>query len=127
MHTDNNQDQEQDLRSVLIKKNKVLEDLRNPRCSELKFLYVTIDYILNSSKLRYILIDLYQKNLLNAIVVDEVHCVTQWIYLFKSDYSTFGFLRDLFSEVPFLFCSGPISKRSLALIQDILHLRNPHL
>ncbi|XP_008203873.1 putative ATP-dependent DNA helicase Q1 isoform X1 [Nasonia vitripennis] len=127
LHTDNHQDQEQDLRNVLIKKNKVLEDLRNPRSSELKFLYVTIDYILNSSKLKHILIDLYKENLLNAVVVDEVHCVTQWIYSFKSDYSTFGFLRDLFFNVPFLFCSGPITKQTLALIQTILHLRNPYI
>ncbi len=45
---------------------------------------------------------MYEQKLLNRIVIDEAHCVSQWGHDFRADYLELKRLRQMFCEVPIL-------------------------
>ncbi|XP_014216892.1 putative ATP-dependent DNA helicase Q1 [Copidosoma floridanum] len=116
---------EQDLRSLLMKKNKILDDLRNFAATGFKFLYVTHEYYANSSRLQQIVKDIYKKNLLQAVVLDDVHCTANFRTVFRKDYSILGKLRDSCPNAAFLCFVKPISANGIAIIRDTLNLKQP--
>lgn len=83
---------------------------------QLKILFVTPERIAKSKRF---LSSLEKANSLNRfarIVVDEVHCSSQWGNDFRPDYKTLGVLKRQFSSVPLL---GLTATASQAVIKDI--------
>lgn len=67
-----------------------------------KMLFITPEKIAKSEYIKKKFEELNQKWLINWIVVDEAHCVSQWGHDFRSDYLQLRILRKLFPGIPFL-------------------------
>lgn len=96
--------------------------LRDPL---LKLLYLTPEKICASTKLMSVLENLYKRNLLARIVIDEAHCVSQWGHDFRPDYKKLCVLREKFPQVPMIALTATATPR---VRQDILHqlrMKNP--
>jgi RecQ family ATP-dependent DNA helicase len=67
-----------------------------------KLLFLTPEKLSKSTFIISSLEKMYKEKLLNRIVVDEAHCVSQWGHDFRADYLQLRKLRQLFPGVPIL-------------------------
>lgn len=67
-----------------------------------KLLFLTPEKLSRSNYMMSALEKVYKANLLNRIVVDEAHCVSQWGHDFRADYLELKKLRNTFPNVPML-------------------------
>ena len=65
-----------------------------------QLLYITPEMINKSQAMLNILRDLYQRDRLARVVIDEAHCVSQWGHDFRPDYKQLGGIRQQFRGVP---------------------------
>ncbi|KAL4588461.1 hypothetical protein LXL04_001352 [Taraxacum kok-saghyz] len=80
---------------------EILRDLCSSHCSY-KLLYVTPEKVAKSDVLLRQLENLYARELLQRIVIDEAHCVSQWGHDFRPDYQSLGILKQKFPNIPLL-------------------------
>ncbi|RMZ80941.1 hypothetical protein DV737_g2780, partial [Chaetothyriales sp. CBS 132003] len=82
-------------------KELVFEALRGPNPQRLiQLLYITPEMLTKSGKLNRALDDLFARQKLARIVIDEAHCVSQWGHDFRPDYKDIGNVRKRFHGVP---------------------------
>lgn len=65
----------------------------------------------------------YAKGRLARIVVDEVHCVSQWGHDFRPDYKFLHVLRTQFPQVPILGITATASTEVVLDVQKMLGLQ----
>ncbi|KAK3703280.1 hypothetical protein QZH41_007006 [Actinostola sp. cb2023] len=70
--------------------------------SGLKLLYVTPEKIAKSKRFMAKLEKSYDAGNLARIVIDEVHCASQWGHDFRPDYKILGILKRQYPRVPIL-------------------------
>ncbi|KAK1374273.1 DNA helicase [Heracleum sosnowskyi] len=80
---------------------EILRELCLDNC-RYKLLYVTPEKVAKSDVLLRHLENLYSRQLLARIVIDEAHCVSQWGHDFRPDYQGLGILKQKFPETPVL-------------------------
>ncbi|KAI3755203.1 hypothetical protein L1987_54999 [Smallanthus sonchifolius] len=80
---------------------EILRDLCSACCSY-KLLYVTPEKVAKSDFLLRQLENLHARELLDRIVIDEAHCVSQWGHDFRPDYQGLGILKQKFPKIPVL-------------------------
>ncbi|KVH93498.1 DNA helicase, ATP-dependent, RecQ type [Cynara cardunculus var. scolymus] len=80
---------------------EILRELCSGHCSY-KLLYVTPEKVAKSNALLRQLENLYARELLDRIVIDEAHCVSQWGHDFRPDYQSLGILKHKFPNTPVL-------------------------
>ncbi|KAL8188794.1 hypothetical protein R6Q57_029549 [Mikania cordata] len=80
---------------------EILRELCSGCCSY-KLLYVTPEKVAKSDALLRQLENLYARELLDRIVIDEAHCVSQWGHDFRPDYQSLGILKQKFPKIPVL-------------------------
>jgi len=97
--------------------NSVYQDLslRNPT---IKLVYVTPEKLSASDKLISVMNSLYRRGLLDRIVIDEAHCVSQWGHDFRPDYKKLSVLRTKFPGVPFMALTATATPR---VQKDVLY------
>lgn len=77
-----------------------------------------------SAKVQDLWKELKWRNILTAIVVDEVHCIQKWGGKFRRDYDRLGDLRIWAPGVPFLGVTATITSQALLETSSKLFLNN---
>ncbi|KAI6651587.1 hypothetical protein LOD99_4838 [Oopsacas minuta] len=107
-----------------VETNSIYKLLSNPS-STLKFLFVTPERICKSKKFVSCLEKAHENSLLSLIVIDEVHCTSQWGHDFRPDYKKLCIFKLQFSSVPILGLTATATAQVLHDVQDILRLSSP--
>ena len=68
----------------------------------LKLVYVTPEKIAKSKRFMSKVEKAYQLGRLSRIVIDEVHCASQWGHDFRPDYKILGILKRQFPNAPIM-------------------------
>ena len=61
---------------------------------------------------------------LSRIVIDEVHCASQWGHDFRPDYKILGILKRQFPGVPILGLTATATAKVVDDVKTIIGLRN---
>lgn len=90
--------------------------------SSLKLLYVTPEKLSKSKRFMAKLEKMYEMGRLSRIVIDEVHCASQWGHDFRPDYKILGILKRQFPNVPILGLTATATAKVLSDCKEILSL-----
>ena len=90
--------------------------------SRLKLLYVTPEKIAKSKRFLSRLEKTYELGRLSRIVIDEVHCASQWGHDFRPDYKILGILKSQFPNAPILGLTATATAKVLTDVKGILSL-----
>ncbi|XP_054880232.1 ATP-dependent DNA helicase Q1 isoform X2 [Poeciliopsis prolifica] len=90
-----------------------------------KMVYVTPEKIAKSKLLMSRLEKAYNAKLLSRIVVDEVHCCSQWGHDFRPDYKILGILKRQFPSVPLFGLTATATSSVLKDCEKILCVKQP--
>lgn len=100
-------------------KDFVFQALRNSEPQAfVQLLYITPEMLNKSGKVMDALEDLYQRELLARIVIDEAHCVSQWGHDFRPDYKALGEIRKRFENVPVMALTATATENVKV---DVMH------
>ena len=103
--------------------NQVHADMTDKKKSSLlKLLYVTPEKLSKSKRFMSKLEKMYEIGRLSRIVIDEVHCVSQWGHDFRPDYKILGILKQQFPNAPILGLTATATTKVLADCQALLSL-----
>lgn len=91
--------------------------------SMLKLLYVTPEKLSKSKRFMSKLEKAYENGMLSRIVIDEVHCASQWGHDFRPDYKILGILKRQFPTVPILGLTATATSKVLEEVKEMLSLK----
>ena len=91
--------------------------------SGLKLLYVTPEKIAKSKRFMSKLEKTYELGLLSRIVIDEIHCASQWGHDFRPDYKILGILKNQFPKTPILGLTATATSKILTDVKEMLSLK----
>lgn len=103
------------------KKNKLFQELEKNYPS-IKLLYSTPESIMCNEETKVIFQDLFQRGLLNRIVLDEAHCISTWGHEFRPNYLKVKNIKNVFPDIPIAAFTATATEKVNADIQDILQL-----
>ena len=89
-----------------------------------KLLFVTPEKLAKSKQFMSKLQKANEMKLLSRIVIDEIHCTSQWGHDFRPDYKFLGILKRQFPSVPLLGLTATATEKVLEDIKKILSLKN---
>lgn len=92
--------------------------------TDLKILYVTPEKLSKSKRFMVKLEKTYEMGRLSRIVIDEVHCVSQWGHDFRPDYKILGILKRQFPNTPILGLTATATAKVLLDCQQILAMKS---
>lgn len=101
--------------------NRVHGLMTNAKTS-LKLLYVTPEKLSKSKRFMSKLEKMYEMGCLSQIVIDEIHCASQWGHDFRPDYKILGILKRQFPNVPILGLTATATAKVLADCKEILSI-----
>ena len=90
----------------------------------LQLLYITPEMIGMSTNMSSIFDDLYQRNKLARIVIDEAHCVSQWGHNFRPDYVALGDIRKKYPRVPIMALTATATSNVTLDVMSNLGMRD---
>lgn len=89
--------------------------------SNLKLIYVTPEKLAKSKMIMSQMEKMYSLGRFSRLVIDEVHCCSQWGHDFRKDYKFLGIMKNQFPDVPIL---GLTATATFEVIQDIQKILN---
>ncbi|XP_059172094.1 ATP-dependent DNA helicase Q1-like [Physella acuta] len=98
----------------------VQDDMVNPK-GKLRLLYVTPEKLAKSKRFMNRLEKCYAVNHLARIVIDEVHCCSQWGHDFRPDYKFLGIMKRQYPNAPIL---GLTATATLKVLEDVKKILN---
>lgn len=87
-------------------------------------IFMTPEIIFENHKIKGLWRDVRWRELLLAVVIDEVHCVEKWGRKFRPHYARLGELRALAPGVPFVGLTATLTDTALTQTKDMLFLSN---
>lgn len=93
-----------------------------PPVKPIKLLYCTPELV-ETTRFRAILTDLYKRNQLSLFAVDEAHCLSTWGHDFRPAYRKLSWLRTSFPEVPCMACTATATPKVIQDIRDNLMMK----
>ena len=102
-------------------KERVLTDLKSDTPTT-KIVFSTPEMLMTKT-FKNILTTLNGKNKLGWIVVDEVHCVSQWGYDFRKEYGKLGELREVTGDTPWIGLTATATEKVQHDIRTVLKFR----
>lgn len=102
--------------------NKVHADMTDPIGGSLRLLYVTPERIGKSKRFVSKLEKCYSLGRLARVVIDEVHCASQWGHDFRPDYKALGLLKRQFPGAPLLGLTATATAKVLGECVEMLCL-----
>jgi len=103
---------------------KTVHSLMLAKPSTLKLLFVTPEKLAKSKQFMSKLQKANDLKLVSRIVIDEIHCTSQWGHDFRPDYKFLGILKRQFPAIPLLGLTATATDKVLADIKKILGLKN---
>lgn len=101
---------------------RILNCVGNAKEIPFRILYVTPEKLAKSKLLMSKLEKCYQNKNLKRIVIDEVHCCSQWGHDFRQDYKFLGILRNQFPETPILGLTATATPHVIRDVQKMLNI-----
>jgi ATP-dependent DNA helicase RecQ len=92
---------------------------------EIKLVYLAPERLLGSDFLTHVLPALQRSVGINAVVIDEAHCVSEWGHDFRPEYRQLATLRRRLPEVPVFAFTATATPRVRSDIAQQLALREP--
>ncbi|XP_050409587.1 ATP-dependent DNA helicase Q1 [Patella vulgata] len=99
----------------------IFDAMTNPKAT-LKLLYVTPEKLAKSKRFMNKLEKMYQVGRFARLVIDEVHCCSQWGHDFRPDYKFLGIMKRQFPEVPILGLTATATVNVLEDVKKILNI-----
>jgi ATP-dependent DNA helicase Q1 len=99
---------------------RIHDDLCSPK-SDLRLLYATPERVVKSKTLISRLEKAHKQGLLQRIVIDEAHCISQWGHDWRQDYTKLGFFKKQFPEVPIMALTATATRKVEEDIKESLH------
>ena len=103
------------------KKTLVLDELRK-NIPQIKLLYSTPESMLCNDEIKPYFLELYNKNLISRIVLDEAHCISTWGHDFRPNYLKVRHLKSTFPNIPIIALTATATEKVNADIRDILQM-----
>jgi len=102
---------------------KVVQDLMTSNQS-MRLLYVTPEKLAKSKRFMNRLEKAYTAKRLDRIVIDEVHCCSQWGHDFRPDYKFLGVMKRQFPGVPILGLTATATQDVVDDVTKMLSIPN---
>ncbi|KAK3101107.1 hypothetical protein FSP39_000993 [Pinctada imbricata] len=106
---------------------KLVHDSMTDKRATLKLLYVTPEKLAKSKRFMNKLEKMYEMGLFARLVIDEVHCCSQWGHDFRPDYKFLGIMKRQFPEVPILGLTATATTKVIEDVKKILSIPSCHL
>lgn len=104
------------------KQKELMGDMVDPKNMRLKLVYVTPEKLAQSKRFMHQLEKMYTMKRLRRIVIDEVHCCSQWGHDFRKDYKFLNIMKTQFPDVPILGLTATATDHVLMDVQKILNI-----
>lgn len=98
---------------------KTVQDSMTSSNRSMRLLYVTPEKLAKSKRFMNRLEKAYTAKCLDRIVIDEVHCCSQWGHDFRPDYKFLGVLKRQFPGVPIL---GLTATATQDVVDDVMKM-----
>ncbi|XP_041365340.1 ATP-dependent DNA helicase Q1-like [Gigantopelta aegis] len=92
----------------------------------LKLLYVTPEKLAKSKRFMNRLEKMFQLGRFARLVIDEIHCCSQWGHDFRPDYKFLGIMKRQFPGVPILGLTATATLKVLDDVKKILQIPSCH-
>ena len=102
--------------------NRVHTDMTDAGGGSLRLLYVTPEKVGKSKRFVSKLEKYYSLGRLARVVIDEVHCASQWGHDFRPDYKVLGLLKRQFPRAPLLGLTATATGKVLEDCREMLCL-----
>nr|XP_022332782.1 ATP-dependent DNA helicase Q1-like [Crassostrea virginica] len=94
------------------------------KAAPLRLLYVTPEKLAKSKRFMAKLEKMYAVGRFSRLVIDEVHCCSQWGHDFRPDYKFLGIMKRQFPGVPILGLTATATKNVIEDVKKILNIPN---
>lgn len=91
----------------------------------LDIVYLSPEKVNKSKHVKNLIGELYKKNQLARIVIDEAHCLSSWGHDFRPDYQGLGFFKELYPFVPIIALTATANEKVRMDIIHHLKMKNP--
>ena len=90
--------------------------------AKLKLIYVTPEKLAKSKRLMSQLEKMYRLNRFSRLVIDEVHCCSQWGHDFRPDYKFLGIMKTQYPKTPIIGLTATATPNVIVDVQKILNI-----
>ncbi|KAF8819288.1 ATP-dependent Dna helicase, RecQ family protein, partial [Cardiosporidium cionae] len=118
----NTKDEAKEIQDAMKMLHNSLIDSQMKNASTLRFLYITPERIAKSKYFMSSLEKIHDAGNLSMIVIDEVHCVSQWGHAFRQDYLRLSILKKHFQSVPLLLLTATATAEVIADVKKMLDI-----